>query len=51
MDMPKLKKNMNKDGNVLNKAKKEIENELERPIVTNENYLDLTENKKILDVK
>lgn len=32
--------------NVLNKAKNEIENELERPIVTSKNHIDLTNIKK-----
>ncbi len=32
---------MNKAGKVLNKAKREIENELERPVVTSENYIEL----------
>lgn len=41
-----LKKDMNKAGNVLNKAKQEIESELERPIVTSQNYLELTDDTK-----
>lgn len=45
--MSELKVDMNKAGNVLNKAKEEIEKELERPVVTSENYLDLTNNKYI----
>jgi len=40
---------MNKAGNVLNKAKREIETELNRPVVTSENYLDLTNNHKELE--
>lgn len=39
------------ESNVLNKAKQEIENELERPIVTSENYIDLTQAKQLLDTK
>ncbi|MDD3341595.1 MAG: Bro-N domain-containing protein [Bacilli bacterium] len=37
-----LKEDMNKSGTVLNKAKKEIEKELKRPLVTSENYIELT---------
>lgn len=37
-----LKSDVNKAGNVLNKAKQEIENELERPVVTSQNYIELT---------
>ena len=46
-----LRNDVNKAGNVLNKAKQEIENELERPIVTSENYIDLTQAKQLLDTK
>jgi len=44
-----LKKDMNKAGNVLKKAKGEIEEELERPVVTSENYIDLTNNKNLIE--
>lgn len=44
-----LKKDMNKAGNVLKKAKEEIEEELERPVVTSENYIDLTNNKNLIE--
>lgn len=44
--LKELKKDMNKAGNVLNKAKQEIENELEKPIVTSNNYIELTQKKK-----
>ena len=37
-----LQTDVNKAGNVLNKAKQEIENELERPVVTSQNYIELT---------
>lgn len=47
--MFELKNDMNKAGKVLNKAKQEIEKELERPIVTSENYLDLTNNNKFIE--
>ena len=47
--MKELKTDMNKAGNVLNKAKKEIENELERPIVTSNNYIELTQKEEIID--
>lgn len=43
-----LKSDVNKAGKVLNKAKSELEKELERPIVTSENYLDLT-NKRYIE--
>lgn len=46
-----LKKDMGKAGKVMNKAKSEFENELQKPIVTSENYLDLTQNKEILEIK
>ena len=42
-----LKDDMTKAGKVLNKAKEQLESELERPIVTSENYIDLTNNKVI----
>lgn len=42
-----LKDDMNKAGKVLNKAKEQLENELERPVVTSENYIDLTNNNVI----
>lgn len=44
-----LKDDMNKAGNVLNKAKEQLENELERPIVTSENYIDLTNNNQLIE--
>lgn len=40
--MEQLKQDTNKAGNVLNKAKEELEKELKRPIVTSENYNSLT---------
>lgn len=46
-----LKKDITKAGNVLNKAKQEIENELERPVVTTENYIDLTQKEDLLNMK
>ena len=33
----------------MNVAKKEIENRLERPVVTSQNYLDLTEDKQLIE--
>lgn len=45
--LKELKVDMNKSGKVIKKAKDEIEKELERPIVTEENYIDLTNNNKI----
>jgi len=46
-----LKNDMNKAGNVLNKAKVVLENELERPVVTSENYIDLTKNTDLIETK
>lgn len=45
--MPNLKTDVNKAGRIINKAKTELENELERSIISSENYIDLTSNKKI----
>jgi DNA-damage-inducible protein D len=44
--LEKLKEDMNKSGTVLKKAKKEIEKELGRTIVTSDNYLDLIKNEE-----
>ena len=41
----RLKEDVNKAGNVLNKAKIEIENELGKSIITSQNYIELTDNK------
>lgn len=49
--LTKLKNDMNKAGKVLNNAKQEIEQELERPIVTSQNYIELTEQEELLDIK
>lgn len=49
--LKELKKDMNKAGKVLNRAKQEIENELERPVVTSENYIELTQKEELLDIK
>lgn len=43
-NIEELKDDMNKAGGVINKAKTEIENELHRTIVTDENYIDLESN-------
>lgn len=45
--MEELKSDVKKAGNVLNKAKTEIELELKRPVVTSENYIELTKDKLI----
>lgn len=42
-----LKQDMNKEGKTLNKARREIENELESSVITSKNYLDLFENINI----
>ena len=49
--LSQLKSDMNKAGNVLNKAKKEIENELRRPIVTTDNFIDLTSDDILIENK
>lgn len=49
--LTRLKNDMNKAGKVLNKAKQEIEQELERPIVSSQNYIELTEQEELLDIK
>lgn len=49
--LKELKNDMNKAGKVLNKAKQEIENELERPVVNSENYIELTGQETLLDIK
>ncbi len=47
--LKELKNDMNKAGKVLNKAKHEIENELERSVVTPKNYIELTQKEEIKD--
>ena len=42
-DLNELKNDMSEAGNVISSAKKEIERKLERPIVTSDNYIELTE--------
>ena len=42
--MNNLKTDVNKAGNIMNKARTALENELERSIISSENYLDLTSN-------
>lgn len=49
--MNNLKDDVNKAGKVLNKAKEQLEDELRRPIVTSENYIDLTEKEKLIENK
>lgn len=44
--MKALKDDMNKAGKVLNTAKKEIEDELERPVVTSNNFQHLIDDNK-----
>jgi len=46
-----LKTDVKKAGNVLNKAKQEIEKELERPVVTSDNYIELTQNDNLIQNK
>lgn len=49
--MGQLKKDVSKAGKVLNKAKQEIEKELERPVVTASNYIELTNKEELVDIK
>lgn len=42
-----LKKDVNDAGGVIKVAKNELENKLNRQVVSSENYLNLTENKKL----
>ena len=49
--MNDLKDDVNRAGKVLNKAKEQLEDELRRPIVTSENYIDLTEKEKLIEHK
>ena len=46
-DLNELKNDMSEAGNVINSAKKEIERKLERPIVTSDNYIELTEDDNL----
>lgn len=46
-----LKQYMNKAGKVVNKAKSAIENELQRPVVTSDNYIELTNSNKPIETK
>ena len=45
--LKELKNDMSQAGNVINSAKKEIERKLERPIVTSDNYIELTEDDNL----
>ena len=45
--LKELKNDMSEAGNVINSAKKEIERKLERPIVTSDNYIELTEDNNL----
>jgi len=49
--LDELKSDVNKAGKVLNKAKNEIELELKRTVVTSLNYIDLTDNKDLIENK
>jgi len=49
--LDELKSDVNKAGKVLNKAKNEIELELKRTVVTSFNYIDLTDNKDLIENK
>lgn len=46
-----LKSDTIKAGNVLNKAKIELEKELGRNVVTSDNYIELTEDEKLIENK
>ena len=45
--LKELKNDMSEAGNVINSAKKEIERKLEGPIVTSDNYIELTEDNNL----
>ena len=45
--LKELKNDMSEAGTVINSAKKEIERKLERPIVTSDNYIELTEDNNL----
>ena len=45
--LEELKSDMSEAGTVINSAKKEIERKLERPIVTSDNYIELTEDNNL----
>ena len=45
--LKELKNDMSEAGTVINSAKKEIERKLERPIVTSDNYRELTEDDNL----
>ena len=45
--LKELKNDMNEAGTVINSAKKELERKLERPIVTSDNYIELTEDDNL----
>ena len=45
--LKELKSDMSEAGSVINSAKKEIERKLERPIVTSDNYIELTEDDNL----
>ena len=45
--LKELKNDMSEAGSVINSAKKEIERKLEKPIVTSENYIELTEDNNL----
>ena len=49
--MTQLKNDMKKAGKVLNKAKTELEHELNRPLVTSTNYIELTQDKDLIENK
>lgn len=42
---------MNKAGNVLKKAKEELEVELQRLVVSSENYIELTNPDELIETK
>ena len=46
-DLNELKNDMSEADNVISSAKKEIERKLERPIVTSDNYIELTEDDNL----
>ena len=49
--MKQLKDDMKDAGHIINTAKKEIENKLERPIVTADNYIELTKGNDLTEIE
>ena len=46
-----LKKDMKDAGKILNVAKSELESKLERPVVSSENYVELTNSNELIEIE